>query len=127
MMGPRQPDGKRRRVRGHRGELSVTDGRFETVARVGEIREGVGFACQVEGRAVAVFLKNGRYHAFDDRCPHQDFPLSDGSVDNCAVTCLYHGWRIGLEDGRWEENPGVGVATHPVRVVGDEVQVGVGD
>ena len=103
----------------------MSDSRFATVARVGEITEGIGHAAEVEGRAVAVFLVEGKYYAIDDVCAHQAFPLNDGVVVDCTVTCLYHGWRFHLDDGRWDENPQVRVATHAVRVVGDEIQVAV--
>jgi nitrite reductase (NADH) small subunit/3-phenylpropionate/trans-cinnamate dioxygenase ferredoxin subunit len=101
----------------------VSDGAYQTVAKVGDIADGVGFACEVGGRPVALFRVAGRYHAFDDACPHQGFPLSDASTTAGALTCLYHGWRFGLDDGCWEENPSVCIAMHAVRVVGDEVQV----
>ncbi len=98
---------------------------YRTVAKVGEIAEGVGHAVEVEGRAVAVFLVAGSYYAVDDLCPHQAFPLHDGIVLDCTLTCLYHGWRFRLHDGSWEENPRIKVGTYPVRVSGDEVQVAV--
>jgi nitrite reductase (NADH) small subunit/3-phenylpropionate/trans-cinnamate dioxygenase ferredoxin subunit len=41
------------------------------------------------------------------------------------VTCLWHGWRFSLEDGRWLDSPRTCVGTYPVRVVGDEIQVSV--
>ena len=50
----------------------------------------------------------------------------DGAVTgDCTVTCLYHGWKFHLADGRWDENPRIRVATHEVRVVGDDIQVAV--
>jgi nitrite reductase/ring-hydroxylating ferredoxin subunit len=73
-----------------------------------------------------VFLVEGEYHAIDDVCPHQGFPLKDGIVLDRTLTCLYHGWRFRLDDGRWEDDPRIGVATYPVRVVGDEIQVAAG-
>lgn len=103
----------------------MSQGPYHTVARVGELAEGIGRAVEVEGRALALFFADGAYYAVDDLCPHQEFPLHDGAVLGCTLTCLYHGWRFRLEDGRWEENPAVRLGTYPVRVVGDEVQVAV--
>ena len=99
---------------------------YQTVARVGEIPEGQGRSFEVQGRPIAVFLDRGAYYALDDVCPHQGFPLNDGTVCDRTVTCLSHDWRFELADGSWTENPQVRVATYPVRVAGDEIQVAVG-
>jgi len=103
----------------------VSDEWYRTVARVGEITEGIGHAVEVEGRTIAVFLVDGAYYAIDDVCPHQGYPLNDGVVFDCSVTCLYHGWRFRLDDGRLENSSKIRVGTYPVRVVGDEIQVAV--
>lgn len=100
---------------------------FKTVAKVGEIVEGQGLACEVDGQMVAVFLEQGKYYAIEDSCPHQGAPLSDGIVFDKCVTCTWHGWRFSLEDGRWMDSPKsrTRVASYPVRVEGDEIQVSV--
>ena len=103
---------------------TLSASRYHTVARVGEIVEGIGHAVEVEGRAVAVFLVDGTYYAVDDLCPHQEFPLHDGIVLDCTLTCLYHGWRFRLGDGGWEDDPGSRSAL-PGRVRDGAVEVGV--
>ena len=100
---------------------------FQTVARVGEILEGQGRSCEVDGRMIAVFLDGGQYYAIDDACPHQGAPLSDGIVFDRSVTCTWHGWRFSLESGRHLEGSRCRVGTYPVRVAGDEIQVAVED
>jgi nitrite reductase (NADH) small subunit len=98
---------------------------YHTVARIGEIVDGQGRMFEVGDRLIAVFLDNGAYFALDDCCPHQGAPLSDGSVFEKTVTCNWHGWCFSLEDGRHLGGSSSCVATYPVRVVGDEIQVGV--
>jgi NAD(P)H-dependent nitrite reductase small subunit len=98
---------------------------YHTVARVGEVPEGQGRFFEVNGRAIAVFRDSGAYYAIDDTCPHQGAPLSDGILFDKCVTCTWHGWRFDLRDGRWLDNPRIRINTYPVRVVGDEIQVGV--
>ena len=99
---------------------------FRTVARVGEVPEGQGRVFDVDGQMLAVFLDGGHYYAIDDACPHQGAPLSDGIVYDKSVTCTWHGWRFSLEDGRHLEGSRCRVATFPVRVEGDEIQVKIG-
>jgi nitrite reductase (NADH) small subunit/3-phenylpropionate/trans-cinnamate dioxygenase ferredoxin subunit len=103
---------------------SQTD-QFHTVAKVGEIPEGMGRAFDVDGVMVAVFLEGGKYYAIEDYCPHQGAPLSDGILFDKSVTCTWHGWRFSLEDGRHLDGSRNTVPTYPVRVVGDEIQVNV--
>jgi nitrite reductase (NADH) small subunit/3-phenylpropionate/trans-cinnamate dioxygenase ferredoxin subunit len=98
---------------------------FQTVARVGEVLEGQGQVFEVNGRIIALFLDEGKYYALDDACPHAGAPLSDGLVMDRTVTCTWHGWRFSLEDGRHLEGSRCRVATYPVRVEGDEIQVAV--
>jgi nitrite reductase (NADH) small subunit len=101
--------------------------RFVTVAKVGELTEGQGRAFAVGKRMVAVFLHQNRYFAIDDFCPHQGASLAEGYVSDCTVACPWHHWRFSLEDGRWLDNPKLGVDKYQVRVVGREIQVSVPD
>ncbi len=65
---------------------------------------------------VAVFhLDDGSLHAVDNRCPHEGYPLAQGSVNGCTLTCQWHNYKFDLRDGAClmgEE----GVRTFPVRV-----------
>ncbi|MTV24653.1 aromatic ring-hydroxylating dioxygenase subunit alpha [Nitriliruptoraceae bacterium ZYF776] len=43
---------------------------------------------------------DGRVHALHDRCPHRGVKLSEGDQQfPGTVSCPYHGWTFGLEDG----------------------------
>ena len=98
---------------------------FQTVAKVAEVEEGKGFPVEVDGRPIAVFLSNGAYYAVDDSCPHNGAPLCDGLVTGKELTCSWHGWQFSLESGKRLDAPRGKVGTYPVRVVDDEIQVGL--
>ncbi len=98
-------------------------GKYYNVAKVGEIPEGEGRPFEIDGQNIAVLLDGGTYYAIEDACPHQGAPLWDGEVGEKAVMCTWHGWRFSLEDGRYLDGPGCKVATYPVRVEGDDIQV----
>ncbi len=99
---------------------------FVTVAKVGAIPEGEGSSFQVGDRLVAVFLKDGKYYAIDDLCPHMGASLGSGYLDDEGnVSCPWHAWRFCVRDGKWADNPRLSVDTFEVRVVGDEIQVRV--
>lgn len=47
----------------------------------------------------------GRVVILIDRCPHRNYPLSEGRLVGGAVQCPYHGWRFGA-DGACVDVPG---------------------
>jgi nitrite reductase/ring-hydroxylating ferredoxin subunit len=53
----------------------------------------------VGGREVAVFLVDGRVHAFANACPHEGNPLVLADVAGPTLTCPFHGWRFDVETG----------------------------
>ncbi len=48
--------------------------------------------------------------ALIDRCPHRNYPLSEGRVYKGALECPYHGWRFGA-DGACKQVPGCAAQT----------------
>jgi nitrite reductase (NADH) small subunit/3-phenylpropionate/trans-cinnamate dioxygenase ferredoxin subunit len=106
-------------------ECATVAERFLTVAKVGDVPEGEGRMVEAEDRLIALFLHEGVYYAIDDSCPHQGAPLSDGMVDDKSVTCSWHGWRFSLVDGRHLDGSRCRVATYPVRIVGETIEVGL--
>jgi phenylpropionate dioxygenase-like ring-hydroxylating dioxygenase large terminal subunit len=73
------------------------------------------------GRDIVLWRSRGRpVVAFEDRCAHRGFPLSDGHVDGDRVVCGYHGCAY-TADGRCVHVPtqsyvptGMSVRTFPV-------------
>ena len=98
---------------------------FKSVAKVGAIPEGQGRAFSVDGKMVAVFLRQGEYHAIDDFCPHMGASLAAGYLEDDAVICPWHAWRFCVKDGLWLDNPKSNLrsACYAVRVEGDFIQV----
>jgi nitrite reductase/ring-hydroxylating ferredoxin subunit len=110
------------------GDPSTNRGReFVTVVRVGDIPSKHGRQVVVDGRWVALFNLDGTYHAIDALCLHRGGPLADGLVGNCTVTCPWHGWQFDVTTGTLIQDPSVGVTRHDTRIVGDEVQVRLGE
>jgi len=96
---------------------------FQTVCKLKDMAEGLGRTVYVNDRPIALFLVEGKLHAIDDTCPHMGASLGSGFVENGAVTCPWHFWRFRLGDGKWADNPRLGIGCHAVRVEGDEVQI----
>jgi nitrite reductase/ring-hydroxylating ferredoxin subunit len=54
---------------------------------------------EVDGMEIAVFLVDGRAHAFVNACPHEGNPLSEGEILGETLTCAFHGWKFDLATG----------------------------
>lgn len=98
-------------------------GVFHSVCKVADVVEGLGHTVYVEDKPIAVFLVDGKYFAIDDTCPHMGASLASGFVENGCVTCPWHFWRFRLDDGKWADNPRLGIGRYAIRVVNDEIQV----
>ena len=96
---------------------------YLTVARVSALPPGMGTVVTVNGHELAVFNLQGEFHAMDNRCPHQDYPLGMSPILNTSVMCIGHAWRFDIKSGECYSVPGVRVRTYKVIVEGDEVRV----
>ncbi len=97
---------------------------FTTVASLADIPESGLKAVQVDGANLVLVRRDGRVYALEDRCSHEEFPLSAGEVTGDQITCALHGARFELASGTPKALPAVlPVRTFECRVEGDEVQV----
>ena len=96
---------------------------FVTVGKLDEIPAGGGKSFDVNDRAIAVFLIDGKLHAIEDQCPHMGSALSTGHLDGCQVTCAWHGWRFDVRDGAWCDNPQIHIDSFETRIVDGEIQI----
>ena len=76
----------------------------------------------VHSDAGPVVLANvdGVIYALEDRCSHQDYPLSDGDLEDGQIECPFHGARFDACTGRATMLPAVA----PVRVFEVEIRDG---
>ena len=75
------------------------------------------------GRQIALFDTPRGVLACNNRCPHEGYPLREGSLDGgCVLTCNWHNWKFELESGR-NLYGGEGLRTWPVEVRGGEVWI----
>ena len=65
---------------------------------------------RVASQAIVLWRSPDGIRALRDRCPHRNYPLSAGRIENGKLTCPYHGWRFD-SDGRCVEVPGCALDT----------------
>jgi nitrite reductase/ring-hydroxylating ferredoxin subunit len=79
----------------------------------------------VDGREIGVVQYDGRFYAFSNRCTHNDFQMHFGFIEDGCLWCPIHYGQFDLATGRAMGGPVTDLASFEVRVVDDEVQVGV--
>lgn len=102
-------------------------GEFVTVAKVSEIPPGTRLVVGIGREWVVIFNVDGKFYALEDRCSHEDVPLSEGTLHGTVIECIQHGATFDITTGQHLSPPAVmPVKRYPVRVEGDEVQVDFG-
>ena len=52
------------------------------------------------GKQVLVIAHHDRLFAIGNRCPHEGYPLSEGTLGpGCVLTCNWHNWKFDLASG----------------------------
>jgi len=80
---------------------------------------------RIAGKQIAFFNTETGIMACDNRCPHEGYPLSEGSVSQaCTLTCNWHNWKFDLATG---ENlyGGDRLRTYPVETRGEDIWVDI--
>jgi nitrite reductase/ring-hydroxylating ferredoxin subunit len=103
------------------------DSNWHFAKSVTELQEAGASLVRINGRQLAVFNTSQGIRACDNRCPHEGFPLSQGTLsEECTLTCNWHNWKFNLETG---ENlfGGDSLRTYPTEIRGEEVWVDLTD
>ena len=53
-----------------------------------------------EGRKIAVFHTAEGFFAVDNACPHEGYPLVQGDLAGCVLTCIWHNYKFDVRDGK---------------------------
>jgi 3-phenylpropionate/trans-cinnamate dioxygenase ferredoxin subunit len=97
-------------------------------AALADVPEGEVLGVEVEGVRVCLANVDGEVYAFQDRCSHREFPLSNGELDadDCTITCEWHGAAFDIRTGAATCLPATRpIAVYPCRAEGDAVLVDV--
>jgi 3-phenylpropionate/trans-cinnamate dioxygenase ferredoxin subunit len=102
---------------------TVTGQNWVRVAALSQcVESGCIHAVSPGGQDIVVIRWEDEIYALEDNCSHQDFPLSDGSVENGQIECVFHGAKFDVRTGKATQLPAIKpVRTYPVRIEGDEI------
>jgi nitrite reductase (NADH) small subunit len=102
----------------------VTTG-WTAVAKVGQLAPGDVLPISAHGRELVLGRDGDRYFALQRQCIHRGGDLSEGIVSRGHIICPNHGWRFSTATGRHADASEYCLASYPVRVVGDAIEVGI--
>lgn len=99
---------------------------YISVAAIDELPAGKRMVVEIDGETIVVFNLAGSYYAIGDLCTHDDGPVAEGDLVGESIECPRHGARFALQDGKALSLPAVvDIPAYPVRLQGDEIQIGV--
>ncbi len=94
------------------------------LAAVGEVPPGTGKAFVVADRRIALFNVDGRFHAIDDLCTHDQASLAEGTLAGTTIVCPWHAAEFDVTTGEVLSPPACeNVRSYPVVVNGSSVEV----
>jgi len=97
------------------------------VATLDDVPPGTLKAVVENGTAIALANVDGDLYALEDRCSHQDYPLSDGELEGTRLQCIYHGAEFDVCSGKALTLPAIRpVKSFPVEIRDDDVYVDLG-
>src|SRR6202042_2506833 len=71
-----------------------------TGVRESELRDKGLKVVRRAGKQVLLIAAEGRLFAIANRCPHEGYPLSEGTEGpGCVLTCNWHNWKFDLATG----------------------------
>ena len=69
---------------------------------------------------------DGKPFALDNRCPHEGYPLAQGELKGCSLTCCWHNWKFDVRDGSCTLG-GEAVRHYPARDVDGRIEIDLSD
>lgn len=88
------------------------------VAGVGEVPPGELLGVEADGTEIVLANVDGDVYALEDRCSHQDLPLSAGLLEGDRLECTWHGAQFDTCTGRAMSLP----AIRPVKSFNVEIR-----
>lgn len=96
---------------------------FVRVAAASDVPPGTARAYTVGRYDVALFNAGGQFYALENSCPHQGGPIAEGWLEDCEITCPWHGWCFDVRTGKMTLGDFARIARFAVDVRGSDLYV----
>ena len=99
---------------------------FVQVCKFASLKSGGMKTIDVQGEQIVVVREDENIYALKDECTHEEYPLSEGWVEDNCIYCAFHGAKFSLANGQALTLPAYeDVKTYPTRIVDGFIQVDI--
>lgn len=107
-------------------KIDLSDYTFYAVAKISDLPEGERLFLEIGDDSIVILNVAGKIYAIGDVCSHDDGPVGEGELDGYAIICPRHGARFDIRTGEVLALPAVvDIPTYPIRVIEDDIEIGV--
>ena len=103
----------------------MAEGEFVPVARVEDLPPGSVATVRAGEEEIALAHCDGGFYAVQQHCLHLQGPLGEGTVEDCVLTCPWHGWQYDVRTGKNEFDLAIQLRTYDVQIEDGEIRVRV--
>jgi len=101
----------------------VDGGEFVTVARVEDVPPGTLTTVHAGDETIALAHVDGDFYAVQGECLHLQGPLGEGRLEDCILSCPWHGWQYDVRTGENEFDRAIKLRCYEVRVEDGDVKL----
>jgi toluene monooxygenase system ferredoxin subunit len=91
-------------------------GEWTQVMELDELWDGDLTGVRVGTTDVLLINVDGQVRAYENRCPHQAWPLDEGDLDGRELTCANHHWVFDALTGEGINPDDADLTSFPVKV-----------
>lgn len=87
------------------------------IIELSELKNKQSVAMSLSGVTLLLVYANDNIYCVENRCSHEDFPLSDGVIEDGTIECPEHGSKFDLQTGQPSCFPATSpIATYRVKI-----------
>jgi len=75
-------------------------GEYVKIAEIKDFLKNQMQVFDVEGQEMLVINVEGKFYAFENRCPHMGYPLFFGSLEGDTLICGFHSAKFNVKTGK---------------------------
>ncbi len=75
-------------------------GKYVKIAETKDFSKNQMQVFNLKGREILLIKLDGKFHAFDNRCPHMGYPLFFGSLEGDTLICGFHSAKFNVKTGK---------------------------
>jgi nitrite reductase/ring-hydroxylating ferredoxin subunit len=108
--------------------MPVSVSRYVRVARIADVPRGRMLEIGVGARSIVICHTRDGWFAVDNICTHAYAKLSEGRLKKTRLICPLHGGSFDCRSGAAVGSPAaLPLATYAVRLMGEDVEIDMGD